>query len=173
MVLVDGPVEDVVVLEALANKKITEDLAKVAVVGLVVEAKGTSVVQINGKLVGKPAAKDISGGSHLLLHDAVVLLLLSSSLQSLPGKRATAEVEHDIAERLHVIATRLLNTEMGVDRSITRGTREVLVLSVRDVEVSLGIAVLLGETEIDHVDLVTTLANAHQEVVGLDITVDE
>jgi hypothetical protein len=62
---------------------------------------------------------------------------------------------------------------MGVDRGITSSTSQVLVLPIRDVEVSLGVTVLLGETEIDNVDLVATLADAHEEVVRLDITVDE
>lgn len=65
------------------------------------------------------------------------------------------------------------DTQVGVDRSVTSSSREVLVLPVRDVEMSLGVTVLLGETKVDNVDLVTTLADAHQEVVGLDITVDE
>ena len=62
---------------------------------------------------------------------------------------------------------------MGVDAGITGGTSQVLVLTVRNVEVSLGVAVLLGETKVNDVDLVSTLANAHEEVVGLDITVDK
>lgn len=62
---------------------------------------------------------------------------------------------------------------MSVDAGIAGGTSQVLVLSVRNVEVSLGITVLLGQTEIDNVDLVAALANAHKEVVRLDITVDE
>ena len=62
---------------------------------------------------------------------------------------------------------------MGVDGGVTSGTSQVLVLSVRDVEVGLGVPVLLGETEVDHVDLVAPLANAHEEVVGLDVAVDE
>ena len=37
----------------------------------------------------------------------------------------------------------------------------------------LGVAVLLGQTKIDNVDLVATLSDAHEEVVRLDITVDE
>jgi len=37
----------------------------------------------------------------------------------------------------------------------------------------LGIAVFLGETEIDNVNLVPALSDAHQEIVRLDITVDE
>lgn len=68
---------------------------------------------------------------------------------------------------------KLTNAEMRVDGGVTSGTRQVLVLSVRDVEVRLGIAVLLGQTEVNDVDLVAALANAHQEVVWLDITVDE
>lgn len=62
---------------------------------------------------------------------------------------------------------------MGVNGSVTGSTSQVLVLSVRNVEVCLGIAVLLGQTEINHVDLVTTLSNTHEEVVRLDIAVDE
>lgn len=62
---------------------------------------------------------------------------------------------------------------MSVDGGITSGTSQVLVLTVRDVEVSLRVAVLLGQTEIDHVDLVAALADAHEEIVRLDITVDE
>ena len=62
---------------------------------------------------------------------------------------------------------------MGVDGGVTSGTSQVLVLSVRDVEVGLGVPVLLGETKVDHVDLVAPLADTHEEVVGLDVTVDE
>lgn len=65
------------------------------------------------------------------------------------------------------------NAKMGVDGGITSGTRQVLVLSVWDVEVSLRVTVLLRQTKVDNIDLVATLANTHQEVVGLDITVDE
>ena len=62
---------------------------------------------------------------------------------------------------------------MGVDGRITSSTSEVLVLTVWDVEVRLRVAVLLGQTKVDDIDLVATLADAHQEVVWLDITVDE
>jgi hypothetical protein len=62
---------------------------------------------------------------------------------------------------------------VGVDGGIAGGTSQVLVLAVRDVEVSLGVTVLLSESEINNVDLVASLANAHEEVVRLDVTVDE
>jgi hypothetical protein len=107
LVLVHGPVENIVILEAFANEEIAEDLAQVRVIGFVIEAEGTGVVQVDGKLVGEATAEDLCGGCHLLLHDTVVLLLLGSSLESLPGKGATAEVEHHIAKRLHVVTARL------------------------------------------------------------------
>ncbi|KFY83183.1 hypothetical protein V500_10142, partial [Pseudogymnoascus sp. VKM F-4518 (FW-2643)] len=53
-----GPVEDTVVLKTLANEEITEDLSEVDVIWLVIEAEGTSVVEVNGKLVGQAMAKD-------------------------------------------------------------------------------------------------------------------
>lgn len=65
------------------------------------------------------------------------------------------------------------DTQVSVDGGVTGGTSQVLVLSVGNVEVRLGVAVLLSQTEIDDIDLVATLADTHQEVVGLDITVDK
>ena len=62
---------------------------------------------------------------------------------------------------------------MSVDTGITSSASKVLVLSVWDMEVGLGITVLLCKTKVNHIDLVSTLANAHEEVVRLDIAVDE
>jgi hypothetical protein len=91
----------------------------------------------------------------------------------LPGKRATTEVEHHIAQGLHVITARLFDAKVCVDTSVPGGTSQVFVLTVRNVEVSLWVTVLLGQSKIDDVDLVTTLSDAHKEVIRLDIAVDE
>jgi len=173
LVLVDCPIEDIVVLEAFTDEEITEDLAKVRVVWLIVETKGAGVVEIDGELIGEATAENLSGGGHLFLHNTVVLLLLCSCLQTLPRKGTTAEVEHNVSEGLHVITTGLLDTQMSIDGSITGSSSQILVLPVWNVEVSLRVTVLLGKSEIDDIDLVTALTNAHEEVVRFDITVDE
>ncbi len=98
LVLVDSPIKDIVVLETLTNEEITEDLSEVRVIRLVIKAEGASVVEVDGKLVGETSAEDLSGSCHLLLHDAVIFLLLGSSLQALPWKGATAEVQHNVSE---------------------------------------------------------------------------
>lgn len=92
LIFVDSPVKDVVILEPFSDKEITEDLTEVRVIRLVIKAKGTSIVQIDSELVGEPTTKDLSRRGHLLLHNAVVLLLLGGSLESLPRQRAAAEV---------------------------------------------------------------------------------
>ena len=58
---------------------------------------------------------------------------------------------------------------MVVDGSITSSTGQVLVLTELDVVVSLGIAILLGETKISDVDLVAAHAESHAEDIRFDI----
>jgi hypothetical protein len=62
---------------------------------------------------------------------------------------------------------------MRIDTRVSRRTRQVLVLPVRDVQVGLGVTVLLGEPKVDDIDLVAPLADTHEEVVGLDVPVEE
>ena len=38
--------------------------------------------------------------------------------------------------------------------------------------VRLGITVLRGKAEVNHVDPISALADAHQEILGLDIPID-
>ena len=62
---------------------------------------------------------------------------------------------------------------MSVDAGIASRPRQVLVLTVRDVEVGLRVAVFLGQTEVNDVDLVSAFPDPHQKVVRLDVTMDE
>lgn len=169
----NAPVENVVVLIALADEEVTEQLAQVRVVGLVIEAQSTRVVEEDAKFVGETSAEQVGRGSHLLLHDAIVLLLLGGGLETLPGKGTAEEVHEDIRQRLKVITASLLNSQMSVDGGVTGSASEVLVLPVGDVKVGLGVAELLCETEVNDVYLVTALADTHQKVVWLDIAVDK
>ena len=123
---------------------------------------------------GKKVCREKEGEHRdLLHHDSVVLLLLGSSLLTLLEESAAEEVHENISERLQIVPASLLNPKVGVDGGVARSARQVLVLPVRNVKVRLRVPVLLGQTEIDDVDLVATLPNAHQEVVGLDVAVNE
>jgi hypothetical protein len=62
---------------------------------------------------------------------------------------------------------------MSVDGNKTSSTSQTFVLTTRNMEMSSRVPVLLGKTKINDVDLVPTLANAHEEVIGFDIAVEE
>lgn len=67
----------------------------------------------------------------------------------------------------------MLNAQVCVNGGVTSSPSQVLVLPVRDVEVSLWVSELFRETEIDDINLISTLADAHEEVVWLDVTMNE
>lgn len=56
LVFENSPIEDVVVLEALADEEIAEELAEVAVVGLVIEAQRAHIVEVRRKLLRESLA---------------------------------------------------------------------------------------------------------------------
>lgn len=70
---------------------------------------------------------------------------------------------------------RLTFAQVGVDAHVSRRARQALVLPVRDVFFGLGVDVFFGQPEVDNVDGVLPLAARppHQEVLGLDVTVDQ
>jgi hypothetical protein len=52
----DGPVEDVVVLESFTDEKIPEEFAQVSVIGFIIESQRPSIIQEDGKFIGKSPA---------------------------------------------------------------------------------------------------------------------
>lgn len=62
---------------------------------------------------------------------------------------------------------------MGVDGGIAGSAGEVLILAVGDVLVRPGVTVFLSQAKVDDVDQVAFLAEPHEEVVGLHVSVDE
>ena len=59
----------------------------------------------------------------------------------------------------------LTDAEVSVDARVPRRARQVLVLAVRNVQVRLGVSVLLRESKVDHVDLrAKSQACAHEHL---------
>lgn len=62
---------------------------------------------------------------------------------------------------------------MGVDGGVAGGACEVLILAVGDVLMRSGVPVFLGQAKVNDVDKVALLAESHQEVVWLHVSVDK
>jgi hypothetical protein len=89
----------------------------------------------------------------LLLLDVVVLFVLGTAGESLPGETASQEIKKHVTNCLQVISPRLLVADVSVDARITGSASQILTLSERDV-LSVRVLVALGETEIDNEDIV-------------------
>lgn len=62
---------------------------------------------------------------------------------------------------------------MSVDGCVAGSSRQVLVLTVWNVEVRLRVTIFLCQPKVDDIDLISTFPNPHQKVVRLDITMNE
>jgi hypothetical protein len=62
---------------------------------------------------------------------------------------------------------------VSVHTGVTRGTCQVLAVSIGNMLARLGVTESFGKTKIDHIYIVLFLANANQEVVWLDVSMKE
>ena len=173
LLLQHRPVEGVVVLVVEGAEEDSEELAQVHVVGAFLEPQPAAVVQVHGELGRVSFAEDLDGRRHLLLADLLILLLLGRCFESLPRQSSTVEVHQDVAKRLHVVSSGLLDAQVRVDAGVTGRARQVLVFPVGNVLTSPVVSKLLGQTVVDKEELVAVTSDAHQEVVWLDVPMDE
>jgi len=151
----------------------SEKLSEIHVVWGLLKPQPTAVVEVHGKLGREPLAQNFYGCGHLLFTDLFIFLLLGCSLQSLPRKATSVEVHENISQALHVIPPTLLNAQVCIDGGISGSAGQVFVLSVWDVLSRPVVPIFLRQAEVDEEEFVAVTSNAHQEVIGLDIAVDE
>jgi len=106
--VLNGPIEHVVVLEALTVKELFEKPLQVSVVGAIFEAQTSAILEIRTEFRGVTLAQLLGASGHFAVHNPLVLLLLSVGLQTLPREAASDEVHEHIPERLKVIPAALL-----------------------------------------------------------------
>ena len=150
-----------------------EEAEHVLVVGVLRELKLPAVVHELAELLGVALAELVHSHLQLLLLDVVILLVLGTAWEALPGEAASQEVEQYVPDCLEVVSPRLLVADVGVDRGVPCSAGQVLTLTEWDV-LAVRVLVALGETEINDVDVVfICVVAADQEVVGLDVSVDD
>lgn len=150
------PVERVVILVVERAEQDAEQLTEVHVVGRLFETQPAAIVQVHRELGWETLAQHLYRRRHLFLADLFVLLFLGSRLQTLPRQTTPIEVHEHVAEGLHVVATGLFDSQVGVDRGITGRARQILVLAVCYVHTGACVAELFRQSEIDQEQLETT-----------------
>lgn len=171
--LFQDPIKLTVIVVAILRHHGLEQTPQVVVVWLLLELKVAAVLQVLHELLRDPCRQLLDGGLALFVPDFVVLLVLVLSLETLPRQLTLQEVKKDVADRLEVVTTGLLNANVRVDRGVARRASQRLVVPIRDVLPCLGVSVALRETEVNHVDHTGFGVDAHQKIVRLHISVQE
>lgn len=144
----------------------------VLVIGVLCELELAAIVHELAELLWMALAQLVHSDFQLLLLDIVVLFVLRSARETLPGETASQEVQQHVPDGLEVITTRLLVPDVSVDTSVSGSSGEVLALAERNV-LAVGVLVALGETEIDNVDVIFIgVVASNQEIVRLDVSVN-
>lgn len=76
-----------------------------------------------------------------------------------------------VREWKSITKKKLTYTHMSVDGSVTSSSSQAFPVSVRDMSHSTWVSILFSQSEIDRIDLVSSLSKAHEKVVWLDIAV--
>ena len=86
----------------------------------------------------------LNRGAYFLLFYAIILVVLVfASLQSHPWQIALQKIEQDVTNRFEVISARLLDTDVSIDRGVTRRARQRLPVPVGNVLRGFGVSVPL------------------------------
>jgi len=102
----------------------------------------------------------------------LVLLLLGSGLNALPGELPLEEVDQGIANTLQIVAPGLFDSLVGVHARISCCPDHPLVLDVWDV-FSVFTTIIFSKSEVDDVKVLPGLPQPDDEILWLDVPVDD
>ena len=157
----DDPIVHAIVFVLVLAHQAFEETSQVVVIRLLLKHKIATVLEVLGELLGSAAAELLDCGLDLFFFDLVVLIVFVLASETLPGKRTLQEIQQDVANRLKIITSSLLNSNMRVDRSVASSACQALVVTVWNVLACLWVSVPFRESEVNHVNNVTLIVDAH------------
>ena len=111
-VLLPGVIKDTAVKVVPLHAGVEEADAS-PIVGLLFELEGAAVLHEFFELRGVAATKLFKRSIDLLLFDRVVLFVLASARQTLPGERSLEKVEDYVTDRFQIITSTLFDSLMS------------------------------------------------------------
>lgn len=124
------PIELAVVHVALALEQVLEDTPQVVIIRSLEEVQSPHVPQVVSKLLRVSIAQYLDRSRPLRIAYLLVALLQCLRLQALPRQWAAQEIHKHVTQRLQVISTRLLSTEMCVYWHVPRRAGQRFMLPI-------------------------------------------
>jgi hypothetical protein len=157
----------------MARKTVFKQADALLVVRLLLELQGTTVLHELLEFIRVALAKLGQRSFNLLFLNGSVFFIFRSARKSLPRQCSLQKVEEHMANCLQIVASGLLDTFMSCNRSVTRGTSQVLSINIWNVH-ALRVLVALSKSKINNINSVFIVLRAtDQEVVGLNISMND
>lgn len=154
-----------VIVVSLSLVQVPEQLLDVGHVRLGRELQRPRILEELPELGRQTRTQLGNRGLLLLGQDHLVLCLVISRFQALPGQRALHELDQHVRNGLEVVTSTLRDAQVIVDGGVTRCASEGTVVVVIVVtEVLLGVGVSLGQTKIDNIHLICLFTNTHGKI---------
>ena len=106
-------------LVAACRHEATEDLAHKVVVRLFLKIQILAVLDVPAEFFWNPSCQLLNCCLNLFVLNSIILVVLVFAGKTLPRKSAFEEVKQDVADRLHIVPSGLLNTNVSVDRGVS------------------------------------------------------
>ena len=170
----ETPVEAVdVELQVLAAGEALHEDAEEAVVRPLLECQALAVVHVQYEFLRAALAELFRLYPTFDLRNRVERLLDGAALNGAPGQAPDEEVDHHVPQGLEVVPAGQLIAVVGVHGCETRGSNYRFIARKFDVAVLfILVEIAFGKAEIYHVDGSRAAFQTHQEIVGLDVSVE-
>ena len=122
------PIIHEIKVESFPNKCLSKHANELLIIRFFFKFQFSGVIQEMLKFFGVTRAKVLNAGNCLLDLDLLILFLLGLGRKPLPRERAPNEVHEHNAYLLEVVSPGLLDSQMCVQRSISRSSSERLVV---------------------------------------------
>lgn len=127
------PVVLVVVSESLFLHHICKLLAQIRIIWPLFKLQVATICDILVEFRGQATAESIYGRLHFFFHDFLIFVLLVIHFQILPGQLPLQEIDQHIPQAFNIISSRLLNSDVSIDRGVPCCARQTFVFFIGDV----------------------------------------
>ena len=180
----DSPVEDELMLEPTLIVQLFEQSPQVSIVRWLFELQLSAVWHIQSKLLyihsltrviilTRVSVTELLNGSvDFALFDLSVLIILVPGPQSLPRQFPFKQIQQHIPCPFQVISPTLLDAKMRIGWSVSRCASQTLLISIRDMLISMWVLPSLGQSEVNQVNRLSILFQTNEDVFGFQVSVD-
>ena len=128
--LLQDPIINRIIVPALLAHEALPQASQIVVIWFLVKFEASAILQVLRELLRAASTKHFDRRCDLLFLDSVVFVILCLSLKALPRQGPFQKVQKNVTNRLQVISSGLLHTDVRINGSVPRRSSQGLAIPV-------------------------------------------